>query len=196
MASAALRCPRCVQSLPTEAIPLAALTACPFCQCPLEITLFPSFGRGPVLGQAGESRTTDGDAACFFHPAKKAKIPCDQCGRFLCALCDLELESQHFCPTCLNSKKGELGPRSLEKERFRWDNLVWVLVLSPILTILCTGFAPITSAIAVGIGVWKFQAPPSRIARSRLRLGLGLLTASCIVIGTAVLVLLKISDFI
>ena len=184
MVPAGLNCPKCLRSWSSAPQELASLTACPACGSAVEVTLFPAFGRGPTVGKAGENRLSDTEAACFFHPAKKAIVPCDQCGRFLCALCDLELERHHYCPTCLNSKRTGISPRSLETERFRWDSLVWALVLIPPLTLLCASVTPITSALAIGLGVWKFNAPPSRIARSRLRLALGLFAASTVLAGS------------
>ena len=65
----------------------------------------------------------DGEASCFYHPAKKAVLPCESCGRFLCAVCDVEMNGQHLCPACLASgkKKGRL--KQLENRRTLYDSL-------------------------------------------------------------------------
>jgi hypothetical protein len=39
-------------------------------------------------------------ATCFFHPDKAFQACCQRCGRFVCALCDLQLGAEHVCPTC------------------------------------------------------------------------------------------------
>ena len=33
---------------------------------------------------------SEGESSCFYHPNKRAVVPCDQCGRFLCTLCRVD----------------------------------------------------------------------------------------------------------
>src|SRR5271155_1655973 len=83
---------------------------CPFCGTRTMIEIFPAMFRPIGNNSAGEKIVSSEDAACFYHPQKKAAIPCDNCGRFLCALCDVELNGQHLCPNCIQSgkKKGRI----------------------------------------------------------------------------------------
>ncbi len=188
MSASALTCPRCHESLaPLTAAELAALTNCPRCRQVLEITLLPAYGRAPTVGQVGSNRTADDDPACFFHASKRAEVPCDQCGRFLCALCQLVVAGQNLCPTCLASGAG--GPRGAwEKERFRWDLLAWFLVLGPPLSLCLWFLSPLTSLVALGIGVWKLNSPPSRIHRSRRRLVVAVLAAVVLLLAAGGLI--------
>lgn len=86
----------------------------------------------PALSAAGE-------ATCFYHPQKKAVIACESCGRFLCALCDIEIGTEHRCPACLEAARRSRCPDALENRVIRWDRvalglttitvLVWPLMI-------------------------------------------------------------------
>jgi len=52
----------------------------------IRVEVFPAFFCGGAGGRlSGYAGHADTEAACFYHPQKKAVIPCDSCGRFLCA---------------------------------------------------------------------------------------------------------------
>lgn len=48
-------------------------------------------------------------ATCFFHPDKAFQACCQRCGRFVCALCDLQLGAEHVCPTCFERGRADTG---------------------------------------------------------------------------------------
>ena len=187
MTPGSLRCPSCEQALDdlsTDA--LAALTNCPRCHRPLEVTLLPAFGRDHRAGWVGANRVGSEEAACFFHETKRAEVACDQCGRFVCALCHLDLEGRNLCPTCVGSGRPTDAGGFFERERIRWDIVVGWLVWLPLLT-LCFWFLwPLTLLVAVGIAVWKQGSPSSRITRSRAwmlgHLGLGLVGGAVVIV--------------
>jgi len=189
-----LLCPRCRSPLPAgNGGDPVTLTTCPSCRQNLELTLLPGYGRELEVGRSAMERIGDSDAACYFHTTKKAELPCDRCGRFLCALCRLELNGQNLCPTCFGAgaKKGTLP--SLERERFRWDNLAWILAVGPVATLCLWWLTPVTCIAALTVGVWKLNSPPSRIHRSRVRLILAMIVAALLlgaaVVGTLYLVI-------
>lgn len=190
MAVVAVQCPKCQQPLLGEtATDWASLKACPACGQALEITRLPGHGRRPRVGQLGADRVSDTEAACFFHATKRAEVPCDRCGRFLCALCRLELAGQNLCPTCLNAAAGAGDVPALEKERFRWDLLVWMLTLGPLVTLCLWWLTPVTCLAAVGLGLWQRNCLPSRIHRSRGWLMAGVTLALVLLVAGALLLL-------
>ncbi|MBM3876693.1 MAG: hypothetical protein FJ386_08255 [Verrucomicrobia bacterium] len=133
-------------------------------------------------GRAGESTQAEGEAACFYHPTKRAAIPCDACGKFLCALCDMEVSGRHYCPTCLESggKKGKI--KTLERARTRHDYVVMSLVLGsvffwPLAVVLCP--------VALGLTVKNWSAPPSLVANTKLRLGICAVLAALLLCASA-----------
>jgi hypothetical protein len=48
-------------------------------------------------------------ATCFFHPDKAFQACCQRCGRFVCALCDLQLGAEHVCPACFERGRVQSG---------------------------------------------------------------------------------------
>src|SRR5258708_17744559 len=103
-------CTKCRTPVPPELYNTHELRTCPSCRARLQIEVFPAVLRPPGPGASGEAVVTDGEASCFYHPAKRAVVPCDSCGRFLCAVCDVEMDGQHLCPGCIESgrKKGRM----------------------------------------------------------------------------------------
>ena len=137
---------------------LSALQTCPRCGTVLEVMTFPAFYRATPTGKAGEPVVVDGESACFYHPRKRAHVPCDGCGRFLCELCDMQLHGQHLCPPCLESGKKNKKIVALEDSRMLYGQQALVLSLLP----LCiTGLA----AIFMALRYWK--TPESLVAPSR-----------------------------
>src|SRR6185369_12713249 len=122
MKARVLSCSKCQTSLASPVFyNTGRLEACPTCGTRARIELFPAFFRTEVSGQKAENVVVESESSCFYHPQKKAVIPCEGCGRFLCALCDVDLNGQHLCPVCLESgkKKGKL--QELSNRRVRYD---------------------------------------------------------------------------
>lgn len=143
---------------------LAEASACPACQATLQVIPFPALGRQAPTGGASEPVANPDDAACFQHPTKKAVVPCDACGRFLCALCDLEVEGQHLCPACLESGRRKGTVAALERSRTRWDQITVTLAALG----LVTGcLAPVAAVANLVITVLKWNQPQSRVASGR-----------------------------
>ena len=122
-----IHCTNCKSTLPTNIGSLEAV-GCPSCGKELDLHVFPAFFR--QLTAAREQKLSlDGESDCYVHSGKKAEHVCDMCGRFMCALCDLELDGQHLCPSCLNSgrEKGKL--EKLKRDVMRYDHLALTISL-------------------------------------------------------------------
>jgi len=116
----------------------------------------------------------EGDASCFYHPAKPAATVCDGCGRFLCALCDVELGGQHYCPPCLEAGRRKQTLTHLEPRRMLYDNIALALAVLPLLT--CFLF-PVTSPFAIATAIWGWRKPSSLLPRTKVRFILAILMA-------------------
>src|SRR5262245_51105568 len=101
MGQPSLSCPKCKSVLPEALFNRPELAPCPAWAGPLQIEVFPAYVRPTARGREGEALMVEGESSCFYHPQMKAVLPCEGCGRFLCALCDCELQGKHFCPACL-----------------------------------------------------------------------------------------------
>ena len=77
---------------------------CPYCGKQLQICVWtvarPNTNAAIVLSE---------QATCFFHPDKAFQACCQRCGRFVCALCDLQLGAEHVCPACFERGRGSSG---------------------------------------------------------------------------------------
>jgi hypothetical protein len=128
---------------------------------------FPALARDLGPGNFGQSVVDEGEASCFYHPQKRSVIPCGSCGRFLCALCDVELDGKHVCPACLESgqKKGKL--LTLQHRRILYDNIALGIALLPF---LIWPFTIVTGPAAVVCGIAWWKKPGSILPRTRVRL--------------------------
>ena len=79
--------------------------SCPYCERQLQICVWPVArpNTNPAIALSDQ-------ATCFFHPDKAFQACCQRCGRFVCALCDLQLGAEHVCPACFERGRGSSGP--------------------------------------------------------------------------------------
>ncbi len=182
MQSSVVTCSKCKATLPTEVFNVPQFTPCPSCRKLIRVEVYPALFRPVSLPQA-EQVILEGEAGCFYHPHKKAVTPCDGCGRFLCALCDVELAGQHLCTACLESgkKKGKL--KSLETKHVRYDRIALGAATLPML--LCwTSLIGAPIALYIAIRYWK--EPCSILGGSKASFITAIVLASLQIIGWAV----------
>lgn len=108
---APITCPHCSIDIPSD----SAWESCPYCQKWLQVRVWPIVQKTtnavPVLSD---------HATCFFHPDKPFQACCRRCGRFVCALCDLQLGADHVCPTCFERERADSGLQANRTElRYR-----------------------------------------------------------------------------
>ena len=166
MTSLAAVCPRCRNSLPDAACNIGAPVRCPTCDTVVLVEIFPAFHRSPAAGPAAETILEEGVSSCFYHEQKKAVVHCDGCGRFLCALCDLEFDGQHFCPGCLQTGKTTGTMPRLERRRTLYDSAALTLVFVPVLFLPVT---IVTAPVAIYLAVLSWFRPGSVVQTTRTR---------------------------
>lgn len=166
-------CPKCQTALPELFFNRDAPAACPGCSSPLQVDVFPALFRRIAPGKGAETILIEGEASCFYHPEKRAIVPCSACGRFLCALCDVELNDAHFCPGCLEigRKKGKLT--QLETKRTLHDSSALVLSVLPV--ICMWPISLVTAPIAIVLAIYSWYQPASILPRTRIRSYLAIL---------------------
>lgn len=164
--AAALSCLKC-QAQMTPPVP-GVLTGCSCAACGTwqEQLVFPALFSALKPGRAAEKVLMEGESACYFHPQKKAAVPCDLCGRFLCALCDLELNGQHLCSGCLSTARNQGKITSLDQKRFIPESAALTLAIVPI---LIWPVSLITAPFAALLAIRSFRAPGSLVESGRLR---------------------------
>jgi len=181
-----ITCPQCQTRLTDGVFNHAGLSPCPACGTGLQVEVFPALFRKIVPGQAAQPVMVEGESGCFFHPQKKAIIPCSSCGRFLCALCDCEFGGEHFCPSCLETGKSKGKIQKLENERIRYDNIALTLTIAPILIFY---FTIITAPMALFIIIRYWNKPRSLVQSSRARFMVAGVLALLEIAGWATLII-------
>ena len=84
-------CTRCLHPLPVWVIKAGDSAMCPTCNADLMVRVFPALiASRPVLNPADLTAEAD-EASCFYHTTKRASSACVECGRFICALCAVEM---------------------------------------------------------------------------------------------------------
>ena len=147
-------CGVCGTPLRAEHLNTAVPVPCPRCGARGLAWVFPALFRPAPVTLAGEDLTGDlnggeGEAACFFHPTKRAAVPCDRCGRFLCRLCDLDFgDGHHLCPECLRAGRRDGTMPELVNERPMRDRLALLLALLGAL------WAFAVSSVGLGWGIF------------------------------------------
>lgn len=116
----------------------------------------------------------EGESSCFFHPQKKAVVPCAGCGRFLCALCDCDFGGTHFCPACLEAGKSKGKIKALDNRRTRYDSIALALALLPMLIFY---FTLITAPMTLFVAIRYWNAPRSLVRSNRTRFVLSIIIA-------------------
>jgi hypothetical protein len=164
-----------MKPLPTEIFNTADLMPCPYCGTAVRVDVFPALFRRPEPGQVGETLRMDNEAGCFYHPHKKAIIPCEMCGRFLCDLCDFELNGGHLCPSCVEASKKKHKLESLEKHRRLYDNIALALACFPLLIFWLT---ILTAPVSLFVAIRHWNSPSSIIPRTKIRYLLAILLAT------------------
>jgi hypothetical protein len=182
MSTALIHCPKCQATLLNHAFNRDEFAPCAACAAPLQIEIFPAMFRRHATGSAGEAIMMEGEASCFYHPQKKAVLPCEACGRFLCALCDCEHKGQHLCPSCLETGRTKGRIKSLENARTRYDNMAMALALLPILIFY---FTIITAPMVIYLAIRHWKSPFGFTQRSRIKLIIAAVIATLQIAGWA-----------
>jgi hypothetical protein len=144
-----------------------SLTACLSCNSLLRADIFPALYRSLPMSHSGETLQMNNEAGCFYHPSKKAIVPCSGCGRFVCALCDVVLNGRHFCPACFEKGKSNRKIKNLENHRTCYDSIALMVAAVPILFWFITLF---TAPLAIYLVAKHWNSPSGIIPRTRIRL--------------------------
>jgi hypothetical protein len=128
--------------------------------------LFNAFFRPVDQGVAQGHVQEQGQAECYHHPGRPAKVPCAQCGRFLCELCEVELDGRSLCFACVKAGRDSRLETRLDTRRTHFDSLALSLAIFPALFIFPT-IITAPAALYVALRYWK--RPPMILPRTRWR---------------------------
>src|SRR5258705_11178390 len=122
MTAQAIRCDVCSWPLPSETWNREHGISCPGCSARIQVLVFPAMER-VGSGAPPEALGEETEASCFYHSRNRAAVVCDECGRFLCKLCELPVDGRHICPTCFDSGLRGRKLRDLDTRRVMYDSI-------------------------------------------------------------------------
>lgn len=181
MRAGAVACTRCQAPVHGDYLNVGHFLACPSCEAMIRVRVFPALNR-PTLPAVAAPVLVEGESSCFYHPHKRAVIACENCGRFLCALCDIEVGDKHRCPACLSSAGRKQD--GLEKRRTLYDGIALALATFPL---LLWPFTIFTAPAALYLTVRHWRTPPGIFPRTKIRFVIAFLLAGAQVVGWAYL---------
>ena len=179
MSDGRVACTGCGAKLPEDFANAQEFLPCPSCLELARVFAFPALHR-PVSAAAALPAMAEGEASCFYHPHKRAVVACDSCGRFLCALCDVELGAAHRCPSCLEAGKRKGSADSLQTRGTLWDGLALLLAVVPM---VFWPFTLFTAPAAIFVVIKYWRRPLSIVPRTRVRFVIALLLALAQLVG-------------
>jgi hypothetical protein len=169
--TASLPCPACKGALNRAEVAGRLPQTCPWCRQTIQVEWFPAADLPDPPLEIGEPLVTGEEAACFHHADRRAVNLCADCGRFLCRLCDIEVENTHFCATCLERKRKEGREPRWVTGRVLYDEMALFLAIAAWLGLVF--LSPLALALA-----WRQRhAPSSLLHRRNWRIYLSLVLA-------------------
>lgn len=189
VAGRSLHCSQCAAALDVERFENGQWRDCPYCRTPLQLFIFPAWSAGGAAPDPGSQALLEGEAACFFHADKRAVVPCDSCGRFLCSLCRLEFPDRNLCPACLQPGQDRPQALQLENSRTLYDTIALAVAALPAILIYPT---IITAPIALFLTWRHWKTPLSLVPRSRIRFWLTIVLALLELVLLALLVIVLV----
>jgi hypothetical protein len=184
MAAPPICCGACSWPVPAEFWNRVEGVRCPSCGKNIRVSVFPAIA-GVRGGALPEAIAADSEASCFYHPESRAAVPCDQCGRFLCRLCDIEIEGHHLCPACFQSGVSTRKLKTVETRRMMYDSVALALATLPAL-MLWPMIVGAPAALWVVFRRWR--SPGSIVPRTRIRFYLAAAIALAEIAGIVVLI--------
>ncbi len=107
-----LSCENCHGVLEPAAVNTSSPQRCPHCGEESHRLAFPAVLQDVPKGVAPQAVADESEAGCFQHPDSRAVASCCISGQFLCALCDIDINGQHFAP---DSLEGAIRTGKFEK---------------------------------------------------------------------------------
>jgi len=158
-------CSACSQPLPPEIWPAAEGLHCLSCNARILLKVFPALTLSNIVS-VPQPVGAEQEASCFFHPQNRAATPCEECGRFLCSLCTLEIPGKTLCPICFEANLRGRKIQNLEASRTLHDSVALALATLPALL-----FWPVllTAPLTLFWIVRHWNSPGSILPRTRAR---------------------------
>jgi uncharacterized paraquat-inducible protein A len=99
-------CPLCRARLTADWLHSGTII-CPDCNKPFEATAFKPPARQMEVVSIAAALTPEGANACANHSRNAAVTNCSRCGLYICSLCNMDIGTGPYCPTCFDRLRSE-----------------------------------------------------------------------------------------
>ena len=172
-----IRCEACHTALPAGMWNVGVLLPCPGCSTPVQAIAFPAISR-PLAQAAAQAKQGEGEAGCYYHDHSRATTTCEECGRFLCPLCDLDAGARHLCPNCFNGHQlSDRNPQFVQR-RTLYDSIALTAAVLPNLFLITIYLTFLTAPAVIGFSIWSWRKPGSITPRTNWRFVVAMMIAS------------------
>jgi uncharacterized RDD family membrane protein YckC len=187
-------CPVCHGALPAGTWNLNYPVNCPQCRTVLAALVFPAQVRSPEAA-APEPAMEGGEATCYFHTPNKAFAACDECGRFVCALCHVAISGRSWCPSCiaLHRRRGRLA--YLDNRRMMYDNLALLLAVVTFFLLGVWPLAIVTVGATLFVIFFYWRKVSSLVPRTKSRFVIAAVLAGIEVLALVMILVRVIGNF-
>jgi uncharacterized RDD family membrane protein YckC len=187
-------CPECHGALPAGTWNLSYPVNCPHCRTVLTALVFPAQVR-PREAAVPEPAVEGGEATCYFHTPNKAFAACGECGRFVCALCHVDISGRSWCPSCiaLQRQRGRLA--YLDHRRMMYDNLALLLAVVTFFLLGVWPLAIVTVGATLFVVFFYWRKVSSLVPRSKSRFVVAAVLAGIELLTLVMIVLHVIANF-
>jgi hypothetical protein len=95
--------------------------------------------------------------------------PCDNCGRFLCEICAINLGSRRLCAECLSQLRKRRDETGLVHHAALFDNVALFLVTAPVVTLFFWFLTILSAPVSLFLSFYYWSRQWNLIPRSRFR---------------------------
>ncbi len=181
-----LDCANCRLNVDTALPRIEAPVDCRYCGKRVAAYIFPALLRPAPAAPAVGATIIGAESSCFYHANKRASVACDVCGRFLCELCDVEIDGAHRCARCIEGASNEKTTIRAGQRYIYYDSIALAFAIAGLLFyFLSFVLAPVTLYFV--IRYWN--SPRSVIPRGRWRFWLAAGIAGAQLIAIAYFIL-------
>jgi hypothetical protein len=163
-----LTCPHCSESLAIDLFVAGQPGQCPACHSLVEAYIFPEFHNN-TSARPGIYLAQEHEAVCYFHARYRAMNPCDNCGRFLCEICAINLGSRQLCAECLSQLRKRRDETGLVHHAALFDNVALFLVTAPVVTLFFWFLTILSAPVSLFLSFYYWSRQWNLIPRSRFR---------------------------
>lgn len=156
-----LACPSCKRTFAALEWIDAANCRCRSCLAEFNFVAFPALTQKTEVAKP-QAVTLAEESTCFFHGENQAEKVCDDCGRFLCAVCAIPMSGRTICPTCISSTNSTA--QIARSERTIYGGAALALAVFPILVWPVT---LLTAPAAIALVIYGWNKPTSLVQPRR-----------------------------